>query len=604
LIPKDQIKKVLSTADIVDVIGERIDIKRAGSNYKARCPFHDEKTPSFMISASKQIFKCFGCSASGDAIKFLMMYDSLSYPDAIRHLASKYGIELTETNERSKDQTGDDKKELLRILNKIAADIFYERLIREYSYENSPVIKYLSGRGIEKEYINKFRLGYAPDEWNFLSSDKRLKDYKDEILIEAGLRKKNEKGNVYDQFRNRLMFPVFDQLGNTVGFSGRTLNDDIQPKYLNSPESEIYKKNQVLYGLFQAMESVRKKKEIILVEGNVDLISMHKFGFENTAAICGTAFTENHANLIKRNAEKVTVLLDGDDPGRKSALRTSEILISCNIIPMIVILPEEDDPDSYLKKNGAAQLTVLLNQPVNIIDLCILLNDNGNINDPNQKVTAAKEVINILKNIKDGITLDLFTKEASKKLGIDLSVIKKELTGSSHDRNKNIKPVNLRRDEYICKNDDIVEFSIIYLMITDETLRKKFLAGMNEEDFENEEASGMFNRIYELYEEGEEIKLNNILFDFNEKFKDFMIGFVLKQDSAFFSSAGFSENETQQRVKLDKAFEDNFSKIVLRKLKKRIDILNGELKFTNDQNRQNEILKELTEVKRLQKQHN
>jgi len=602
MISREQIEKVQNTADIVDIIGERIDVKRAGSNFKARCPFHDEKTPSFMISSSKQIFKCFGCGASGDSIKFVMMYDNVSYPDAIRHIAAKYGIEIVETyGDRVKDPSSDDKKELLRILNKNACDFFHENLIREYGKENSGVIKYLNERKIDREYADKFMLGYAPDDWQFLVSDQRFSVYNDDVLVEAGLRKKNEKGNVYDQFRNRLVFPIYDQMGNVVAFSGRTLDDEIPPKYLNSPETSLYKKTNVLYGLYQAMDTIRKSKEIILVEGNIDLITMHKFGFTNTVAICGTAFTENHALLIKRNSDKITVLLDGDEPGRKSALRTSEILISCGVIPSIVILPEESDPDSFLYERGSPELKMLMDDPMNIVELSILLHRGDNPEDPNSKVSSAKAVIGTLKKIKDMITLDLFMKEAALKLGIDLAILKKELTHTGNDHTEKNRAKQEKKQDYIARNEDMIEFSIIYLMLSDEISRKKFLTELSEEDFKNDDVSMLFRRIYELFEEGEQIKLNNILFDFDEKFKDFMIGFVIEQDRAFSGDTDNAEIETQ-RKKMEKAFSDNFSKMKARKIGDKIKNLNSELKYTADTARQNQVLNEISGLKKQQKE--
>jgi len=602
LISKDQIEKIQNTADIVDIIGERIDVKRAGSNYKARCPFHDEKTPSFMISSSKQIFKCFGCGASGDSIKFVMMYDNVSYPDAIRHIAAKYGIEIVETySDRAKDPTSDDQKEQLRVLNKNACDCFYENLIREYGNENSKVIQYLNIRKIDREYVDKFKLGFAPDDWHFITKDQRFSLYKDETLIEAGLRKKNEKGSVYDQFRNRLMFPIFDQMGNVVAFSGRTLDDEVQPKYLNSPETSLYKKTNVLYGLYQAMETIRKSKEIILVEGNIDLISMHKWGFTNTVAICGTAFTEIHALLIKRNSDKITVLLDGDEPGKKSALRTSEILITCGVIPSITILPEDSDPDSFLNDKGPSELKMLMDEPLNIVELSILLNRGDEPENPNNKVSAAKAVIGTLKKIKDAVTLEFFMKEAAIKLGIDLSILKKELSHTGTEYSEKNRKKTEPRQEYIYRNEDSIEFSIIYLMLSDETSRRKFLSEINEVDFKNEEAFRLFSRIYELFEEGEQIKLNNILFDFDEKFKDFMIGFVIEQERAFSGDKDNAESETQ-RKKIEKAFSDNLLKMKARKIGDKIKNLNSELKYTSDPIRQNELLNDITELKRQQKE--
>lgn len=604
MISREQIEKVQNTADIVDIIGERIDVKRAGSNYKARCPFHDEKTPSFMISSSKQIFKCFGCGASGDSIKFVMMYDNVSYPDAIRHIAAKYGIEIVETyGDRIKDPASDDRKEQLRILNKNACDFFHENLIREYEKENSGVIKYLNDRKIDREYVDKFMLGYAPDDWQFLVSDQRFSVYNDEILVEAGLRKKNEKGHVYDQFRNRLIFPIYDQMGNVVAFSGRTLDDEIPPKYLNSPETSLYKKTNVLYGLYQAMDTIRRSKEIILVEGNIDLISMHKFGFTNTVAICGTAFTENHALLIKRNADRITVLLDGDDAGRKSALKTSEILISNGVTPSIVVLPNESDPDSCLYEIGRNEFVKLLKNPLSLIGLVLLSYDkaNGNANYKFDFIRKIFESLVNINNLSESQEDSLF-QEVETILNIDKKILKRDFSKMVKGRStRNINKSNDLKPDYTAKNEDMIEFSIIYLMLSDENSRKKFLAELNENDFKNEEVIRLFNRIYVLHEEGEQIKLNNILFDFDEKFKDFMIGFVIEQDRAFSGDTDSTESETQ-RKKMEKAFSDNLCKMKARKIGEKIKNLNSELKYTADADRQNQILNEISGLKMHQKQ--
>jgi DNA primase len=598
LIPKDQIEKLNNSIDIVDVIGERIDLKRSGANYKARCPFHDERTASFMVSQSKQIYKCFGCGASGDSIKFVMSFDSLSYPDAIRHLASRYSIELVETNEYgSKDRSEDDKKELFRLLNKAACDLFFGCLQKEYSKSDSKVVKYLESRKIGRDLVEKFRLGFAPDDWNTLRSDHNFSSYGDEILVEAGLRKKNEKGNIYDQFRNRLMFPVMDSLGNIAAFSGRTLDDQIPPKYLNSPETMIYKKNQVLYGLFQAMETIRKTKELILVEGNVDLITMHKSGFTNTAAICGTAFTENHALLIKRNASKVIIMLDGDEPGKKSALKTAEILMGAGMTPSIVVLPEDSDPDSFLNSAGPDELRDLINKPQNVIDLNLILS-GGTGKGAVESAFAARSVIETLKKVKDEIVLEYFIKDASEKLGIAEQTVRKAV-GYTKKAETTPPRSELKESEMIVKNDDIVEFSLIYLMLSDADALKLILSHIKESDLKNKYASELFLKIYEYYEEGEPVKLNNILFDFDEKFKDFMTDFVIGQEKAFSGSDNDPES-LNGKDKILKASLDGIRKISIRQVGERMKDLTSELKFTTDPARQNEIIGELASLKSRQ----
>ncbi len=597
MIPKDQIEKLQNSVDIVDVIGERIDLKRSGSNYKARCPFHDEKTPSFMVSQTKQIYKCFGCGVSGDSINFVMSYDNLSYPDAIRHLAARYGVEIVEEySGRSVDKSHDDRKELFRILNKYACDFFHENLLKEINAGTSEVAEYLKKRKMGIDLVKKFRLGFAPDNWNMLKLDNRFSDQTEDILIEAGLRKKNEKGNVYDQFRNRLMFPIFDTIGNVAAFSGRSLRDEVQPKYLNSPETAVYKKNEILYGLFQAMETIRKTREIILVEGNIDIITMHKFGFTSTVAICGTAFTENHARLIKRNCDKITILLDGDEAGKKSALKTAEILAEVGMVPGVVILPGASDPDSYLYSTGKEAMEKLLSCPLNIIDLVIQLH-GGNKTTANEKAYLAKELIASISRIKDPVLLDVYSKEASEKSGVDLSIIKKEISNRSPDRSKKAK-LSAETTLYCINPEDPVEFTVIYIMLTDESSRIKFISLLTADDFKNAEASKMFSSIYELYEEGEDIKLANILVDFDQKFKDFMIGFVFELEEAFFSVRNGEKDISPE--KFEKAFGDSMKKIKLRNLGQKMNKLREELKYSDSSESQDEILKKMAALKTVQ----
>jgi len=604
LIPRDQIEKLQNSVNIVDVIGERIDIRRAGSNFKARCPFHDEKTASFMISDSKQIFKCFGCGVSGDSIKFVMMYDNLSYPDAIRNLASRYGIEIKEEFDGTRpDRTEDDKKELIRILNGHACDLFHEDLLKEIRREGSSVAAYLKKRKIKSEFITKFKLGFAREEWHTLKEDSRFSGYKDDILIEAGLRKMNEKGNVYDQFRNRLIFPIFDQLGNVLAFSGRALDDEVQPKYLNSPETVLYRKNQVLYGLYQAMESIRRSKAMILVEGNIDLITMHRYGYTNTVAICGTAFTENHALIVKRNADRIMLMLDGDGAGRKSSVKTAEILISAGMNPSIALLGEEYDPDTFLNEFGQDKMNELLKSQISLIGLLLHDYDRSNKN-ANVKMSFINKVLASLSNISNisESQAESLLQEAQTVLNIDSKIMKNDFRKLKNSKNHSEKQPDKKTvitGNYLPEKEDITEFTLLYLMLSDDDARNKILSEITEEDFHNKEAARVFLKIYELYEEGEPVKLNKILIDFDEKFKDFMIGFVISQENIFsadFEKSGSSVPDSRIMI----ACEDSLKKISLRKISDRIRNMNEELKYTDDIGRQNEILQTISDLKQKQ----
>jgi len=300
-----------------------------------------------------------------------MLYDNLSYPDAIRLLASRYGIEIKETfsyQNQNKNKTDDDKKETMRTAMKLAVEFYHQNLLNEIKNENSSFTKYIRERGLTEEDCKLFKIGFAPDKWHALKENTSFKDIDDKLLIEAGLRKQNEKGNIYDLFRNRLMFPIFDIMGNAIAFSARTLDDEIQPKYVNSPESVIYKKSKVFFGFHQSKDTVRKTHSMILVEGNMDMVSMYKNGFTNTVALCGTAFTEDHALIMKRNADKINILFDGDDAGRKAAVKASEMLLSKGLDNTITLLPSDEDPDTFTEKYGNEALQNLIDNSLNLID--------------------------------------------------------------------------------------------------------------------------------------------------------------------------------------------------------------------------------------------
>ncbi|MCL2484713.1 MAG: DNA primase [Endomicrobia bacterium] len=352
-ISDDIIERVRLSNNIESVVREYLpNLKRAGRNWQACCPFHNEKTPSFMISPEKGIFKCFGCSAAGDVFKFVMMMDNLSWIESVKKLAKKAGIEIQETKEDVVKVS--EKAKLFEILES-AAKFYHRHLLESESAKNAR--EYLSKRGITAETIRKFQLGYAPK--NQLLQSALKKGYTTEILSKAGIITKTERGTFYEYMSERLVFPIFDVQGRVVAFGGRTLTEQ-QPKYLNTPETAVYSKSFNLYGLFQTLPELRKERKIIVLEGYVDVVIPQQFGITGAVASLGTAFTHNHAKLIARYADSVKLLFDSDEAGRTATQRALEILIEDSVECSVSTLPEDTDADEYLNKHGKDKFLKLL----------------------------------------------------------------------------------------------------------------------------------------------------------------------------------------------------------------------------------------------------
>lgn len=427
-VSEEILEKVKEENDIVEVISEVVKLKKTGRNFSGLCPFHNEKTPSFSVSQEKQIYKCFGCGESGNVITFVMKNKNLPFLDAVKHLADKANIILEENKNLSPINR---KKEILYNINVEAARYFYSNLKLNKKAKN-----YFLNRGISEETIRKFGLGYSNDSWNSLLFHLKKKGFKDEIMLEAGLVLKSEKsGNNYDRFRNRVMFPVFDYKGRVIGFGGRVL-DDSKPKYLNSPETLVFQKGTNLYGLNFAIKSNLKERYFIIVEGYMDLISLHQQGITNVVASLGTALTINQARLLKRYADKVIISYDADMAGQNATIRGLEILKDAGFDVRVLNIPKGKDPDEYIRTNGKESFMNLINKAEDLIDYRIRkAGENINFNNSNDLVRYGKRVTEILAKVNP-IEKDIYIKKISENTGIReqalYDVLSKEMT-------KNIK---------------------------------------------------------------------------------------------------------------------------------------------------------------------
>ncbi len=418
------IDEIKNRMDIVDVVGDYLTLKRSGSSYKALSPFTNEKTASFYVVPSKGIFKDFSSGKGGDCITFVMEVDGLSYLEALKYLAKKYGVEIIEEEQSDEAQEAQNKIDSLYILLNFAKESFQE-LLWESEEGKSIGLSYFKERGFTDESIKDFELGYTLSEWDHLLKTATAKGYRQELLEEAGLIVVKEAGKVYDRFRNRVIFPIHNVSGKVVAFGARMLGKDKkQPKYINSPETELYNKSRILYGLFQAKQDIRKEDNVYLVEGYTDVISMHQTGIKNVVSSSGTALTEEQIKLLKRYTENVTVIFDGDAAGIKASIRGIDMLLEGGLNVRAVALPEGEDPDSYAKQLGTSAFSHYIeSESQDIIRFKTKLFLADAKDDPVKKAGLIKDIVRSITKIDDPVKRTVYLKECSDLLGISEAVL-------------------------------------------------------------------------------------------------------------------------------------------------------------------------------------
>ncbi|MBN2564829.1 MAG: DNA primase [Candidatus Eisenbacteria bacterium] len=416
-IPERIIEEIRAANDIVDVIAERIPVKRAGRNFRALCPFHDEKTPSFNINPERQIYHCFGCGVGGNAITFVMEYDKIGFVEAVQELAARAGIQLPDSASDVSEE-GDP----IFAANALALRYFRETLAGR---DGEAAREYWKGRGVSSEATESFRIGYAPPGWDGLLSLAQKEGIGPQHLEDAGLVIRRERGGFYDRFRDRVIFPLLWTGGRTVGFGGRALGDQ-EPKYLNSPETRVYHKGQYLYGLAQARLALRSSREAVLVEGYMDLLALWDGGFHNVVASAGTALTPEQARIIERYADRVFVAYDGDSAGRAAAVRAAELLVRHGLKVRVVSFPEGSDPDAFVRSKGPDALAERLAGASDFIDFLLLVNPPDT---PERRESAARELLDTVAGIDDPIKADLMLEKIAEALSIDRGALTRALDG-------------------------------------------------------------------------------------------------------------------------------------------------------------------------------
>ena len=607
MIDDSTIQEIKDRLDIVEVVGDFVSLKKSGSSYKALSPFSSEKTPSFFVSPSKQIFKCFSTGKGGDAIEFLKEVESLSYIEAIKYLAEKYGVEINETDQDY--NKNNDKESLLIILNK-AKSFFIDNL---NSKEGKSLAKtYLEHRQVDVKMIEKFELGYSFDKWDALYKYLIDNKFNEEHVSKAGLILENNNKK-YDRFRGRLMFPIHNISGKVIAFGARLIKDEKnQPKYINSPETDLYVKSKVLYGLYQSKNHIRKFDKCYLVEGYTDVISLFQIGIENVVSSSGTSLTKDQIRLISRYTKNITILFDGDKAGINASLRGMDLILENDMNVNIVSFPDNEDPDSLSKRLGKEKfLNHLSKNEINLIRYKVDILNSDFKNDPIKKSEMIFDIVRSISKIPNSIKRSVFIKETSSSLNINeeslitemnkllinkkvskpLIDIEKSTDKNQDEINKIHGAINFHEKECIrmLVNYGTKDFEVVGL--NRKSFIEYFLNEIEDVEFNNENYLKIIKIFKEEFQKNNVIDINYFL---NEKFSD------LKDDIIDLSTSKYEISEkwknkynihvTEETDTLKKTTYTNILRLKFRLIKKMIKDNLKNLNNINDLNLEKETL--------------
>ena len=436
MIDQSTINRIIDAANIVDVVSEYVTLRRAGASYKGLCPFHDDKTPSFYVNPARGICKCFSCGKGGNAVHFVMEQEQLSYYEALRFLARKYGIEIQERELTQEERRNQNERESMFAVNEWASQYFHDTLLHTDD-GRSIGLAYFRNRGFRDDIIEKFRLGYSLDAWDAMAKTAQQKGYKEDYLLRTGLAYKRDNGQVNDKYRGRVIFPWFSVSGKIVAFGGRVLDSrtkGVNQKYINSPESEIFHKSNELYGIFQAKRQMVKEDMVYMVEGYTDVISMHQCGIENVVANSGTALNNAQIRLIHRFTSNITLLYDGDDAGIHAALRGTDMLLADGMNVKVLLLPDGDDPDSFARKHNAAEFRQYVTQHQTdfiIFKVNLLIHEAGR--DPRKRSELVSNILQSISVIPDEIVRASYIHECAELMQMDEQMLLRQCNKMRRD---------------------------------------------------------------------------------------------------------------------------------------------------------------------------
>ena len=582
------ISEIIEKNDIVDVISDYLSLKKSGTNYKCLCPFHSEKSPSFNVSSSKQIFNCFGCGVGGNVITFIQKMERLEFIEALKFLADRAGVEVTDVKNEQQLKKLDLYKALYRI-NQETARFFYSNLNK-----TKAPMEYLKGRGLNDNTLKSFGLGYSLNEWNSLMNHLRQNGFSQELMQKAGLIAKSEKSSgFYDKFRNRVMFPIIDLKGNVIAFGGRVM-DDSKPKYLNSPETPVFNKGDNIYGLNFAKKQ-QNIESIIIVEGYMDVIALHQYGITNAVASLGTAFTENQAKLLKRFSNEIIIAYDADIAGQSATLKGLAILEKegCNV--KVLTIPSGKDPDEFVRKEGVEAFRERIKKSVSLIEYKI---DNAkkslNIDNIQDRIKFTKEFSSILKDLESSVEVDAYIKKYSNIMRVNEVAIYAELNRlKEKHKNGNNKHniVNIKNAEEKPKNGELIaEIYLLNICMSDSNKAKNIFTKLNPESFTHSLNKEIAYIIVNKLNEGKSLSAGEIISRLEN---------VEKQNKA----ARFLSYELPDK-ELDVLIQSSIDIMNKSKTIRKIEELTSEMNElfqTGEKDKANEIFNEIKELQRIRK---
>lgn len=519
-IPEELIEKIQRTSDIVDVISEYVQLKKQGRNYFGLCPFHGEKSPSFSVSADKQIFHCFGCGAGGNSFSFLMQHEGYTFIEAAQHLADKANIELPALSPATQGQSVSKDVEKMIEAHELVKKFYHHLLVN--TKEGQPALDYLLNRGFTKEIIDTFEIGYALDSWDFITKFLQKRGFDSTKMEEAGLLvKKNNSDEYFDRFRNRIMFPIADHHGITIAFSGRVLGDE-KPKYLNSPETKIFNKSKLLYNFHRARVHIRKNQQVILFEGFADVISSVHSGIEQAIATMGTSLTEDQAKIIRRNVTEVIICYDSDSAGIEATIRAAKILMNAGCKINVAMIPDGLDPDDYIKKFGPDRFkNDVIGASVPLMTFKMNFFRRGkNLQNEGERLQYIENVILELSKLESSVEKEIYLKQLSKEYDLSMEVLNEQL----HQKEKQLKPQNSQKQSKLDQQRQrapiktkrlLPAFHTAERMLIGHMLRSKDFAEKVLErlglQFNIEEHKAIVTYLYGFYEEGNEENVSTFL---------------------------------------------------------------------------------------------
>ena len=584
-IAEEKIQEIRDRVDIVEVVSGYLPLKRSGVNHQGLCPFHQEKTPSFNVNSARQIFHCFGCGVGGNVFSFIMRMDGLSFPDAVRRLGEKVGIEVEEEEVSPAEVRRREARERLARINEVAGSFYHQLLLDDAA--GAPGRRYLRQRGYEGETVRAFQLGFAPEGWETLASHLAGKNFSAEDVRNTGLVRpgKQDRGD-YDLFRNRLLFPIHDLQGRMVAFGGRVLDDSL-PKYINSPETDVYHKGQILYGLYQARDAIRHSDTVLVVEGYFDVLALHRAGFSNAVATCGTALTPDHARLLKRYADKILLIFDEDAAGRQATFRAMDALLPSGLAVSVVAMPAGEDPDSLLKTRGEEGFRHCLDAARPVLEVFIDDQLRSNDDTVEGRARAANQALERIRRLPEELERSLYLQRLAKLIGLNVEDLQSKLRGSRPTAPPVRRPTTQSAPSYkpVTATGQAQKY-LLRLMLVDEQLRKSVREAGTAELFLDDQYRGLAEHLLASEDAAGKLPENLINSALDEASQSLLAGLVMQEDQ------GWADNP-------EKIFEDCRRAAANTRLKQRlreVSSLLEEARQSGDEAAEVQHLREYTEI--------